>query len=118
MPSDFIQPPDISFNRQTRAPGIVGSAPAEVATTTAKAAASQAMNGWRTRCPPTGSSWQFLSSALLTAFAFEAYLNHVGPKIFEAWDRFAQIAASGKAGPQRGLICAWDWYEHRILLEP
>jgi hypothetical protein len=26
----------------------------------------------------SGTSWQFLSSIVLTAFAFEAYLNHVG----------------------------------------
>jgi hypothetical protein len=30
---------------------------------------------------PSSSSWQFLSSAILTAFAFEAYLNHVGEQI-------------------------------------
>ena len=29
-------------------------------------------------CQPKGSSWQFLSSTIMTAFAFEAYLNHVG----------------------------------------
>lgn len=32
-----------------------------------------------------GASWQFLSSAVLTAFAFEAYLNHVGDQIVETW---------------------------------
>ena len=32
-----------------------------------------------------GSSWQFLASAVLTAFAFEAYLNHVGPRTIECW---------------------------------
>lgn len=35
---------------------------------------------------PRGSSWQFLSSLVLTAFSFEAYLNHVGPRIIENWD--------------------------------
>ena len=35
-----------------------------------------------------GSTWQFLSSIVLTAFAFEAYLNHVGPKTIEGWERF------------------------------
>ena len=34
-----------------------------------------------------GSTWQFLSSIVLTAFAFEAYLNHVGPKTIEGWER-------------------------------
>ena len=28
--------------------------------------------------PPMASRWQFLSSIVLTAFAFEAYLNYVG----------------------------------------
>jgi hypothetical protein len=32
-----------------------------------------------------GSSWQFLSSAVLTAFTFEAYLNHVGAIIISSW---------------------------------
>ena len=34
---------------------------------------------------PVGSSWQFLSSILLTAFTFEAYLNHIGPHTLEEW---------------------------------
>jgi len=34
---------------------------------------------------PVGSSWQFLSSAVLTAFCFEAYLNHIGPQMFSDW---------------------------------
>lgn len=34
---------------------------------------------------PRGSSCQFLSSAVLTAFTFEAYLNHVGPTVIENW---------------------------------
>lgn len=40
---------------------------------------------------PKGSSWQFLSSAVLTAFAFEAYLNHVGPTVFPAWEHFDRL---------------------------
>lgn len=34
---------------------------------------------------PKGSSWQFLSSSVLTAFTFEAYLNHIGPSIVADW---------------------------------
>jgi hypothetical protein len=34
---------------------------------------------------PRGSSWQFLSSVVLTAFAFEACLNHVGPTVITSW---------------------------------
>jgi hypothetical protein len=44
---------------------------------------------------PKGSTWQFLSSAVLTAFAFEAYLNHVGPTLFAHWpdlDRLSPLA--------------------------
>jgi len=33
-----------------------------------------------------GSSFQFLSSIVLTAFALEAYLNHVGPRVLSSWD--------------------------------
>jgi hypothetical protein len=34
-----------------------------------------------------GSTWQFLSSILLTSFAFEAYMNHIGNIIYgkDAW---------------------------------
>jgi hypothetical protein len=34
----------------------------------------------------SGTSWQFLSSIVLTAFAFEAYLNHVGEPL-SCWGR-------------------------------
>jgi hypothetical protein len=32
-----------------------------------------------------GSSWQFLSSIVLTAFSFEAYVNHVGERLLIGW---------------------------------
>lgn len=38
-----------------------------------------------------GSTWQFLSSTMLTAFAFEAYLNHVGPTVFECWEQLERL---------------------------
>ncbi|MGB8337795.1 MAG: hypothetical protein WCD07_02725 [Burkholderiales bacterium] len=34
-----------------------------------------------------GSSWQFLSSLLLTVFTFEAYLNHVGIRTIKCWEQ-------------------------------
>lgn len=37
---------------------------------------------------PKGAAWQFLSSALLTAFTFEAYLNHVGDAIYPNWEDY------------------------------
>jgi len=47
---------------------------------------------------PQGSNWQFLSSTVLTAFAFEAYLNHLGPIILDSWD-------------QRERLSPWEKFE-------
>lgn len=38
-----------------------------------------------------GSAWQFLSSLILTAFTFEAYLNHIGPQTIEGWQEFDRL---------------------------
>lgn len=43
-----------------------------------------------------GSSWQFLSSAVLTAFAFEAYLNHVGPTVLACWAQVERLPPLAK----------------------
>lgn len=40
---------------------------------------------------PKGSTWQFLSSIILTAFAFEAYLNHVGPGTIACWKQLDRL---------------------------
>jgi len=40
---------------------------------------------------PKGSTWQFLSSIVLTAFAFEAYLNHVGPTVITCWPELERL---------------------------
>ena len=40
---------------------------------------------------PRGSSWQFLSSTVLTAFAFEAYLNHVGLSVISCWSQLERL---------------------------
>ena len=40
---------------------------------------------------PCGSSSQFLSSAVLTAFTFEAYLNHVGPTVIGCWSELERL---------------------------
>jgi hypothetical protein len=45
---------------------------------------------------PVGSAWQFLSSALLTAFAVEAYLNHVGPQIVACWESLERLPPLSK----------------------
>jgi len=43
-----------------------------------------------------GSSWQFLSSAVLTAFTFEAYLNHVGPRTIKCWSDLDRLSPWAK----------------------
>ena len=40
---------------------------------------------------PQGSAWQFLSSLVLTAFAFEAYLNHIGPSVLASWSGLERL---------------------------
>jgi hypothetical protein len=48
-----------------------------------------------------GSSWQFLSSALLTAFSFEAYLNHVGAVCYSRWEELQRLPPMSKLS----LLC-------------
>jgi len=48
------------------------------------------------RREPRGSTWQFLTSALLTAFSFEAYLNQVGPQVFSCWERLERLPPLAK----------------------
>lgn len=48
-----------------------------------------------------GSSWQFLSSIVLTAFAFEAYLNHVGKSLLTYWESVEPLPPPKKFN----LIC-------------
>ncbi len=43
-----------------------------------------------------GSSYQFLSSAVLTAFAFEAYLNRVGPQVVTCWESLERLPPISK----------------------
>jgi len=45
---------------------------------------------------PSGSSWQFLSSIILTALAFEAYLNHVGPTTIGCWSGLERLSPWSK----------------------
>ena len=40
----------------------------------------------RAQAEPKGSKWLWMGSLFLTAFSFEAYLNHIGPKVFECWE--------------------------------
>jgi len=45
---------------------------------------------------PQGSSWQFMSSLILTAFAFEAYMNHVGEQVLASWDGLERLSPLAK----------------------
>src|SRR6266705_1616098 len=44
----------------------------------------------------TGSSFQFLSSIILTAFSLEAFLNHVGPTVLSSWGRLERVSWRAK----------------------
>jgi hypothetical protein len=50
---------------------------------------------------PNGSKWIFLSSIVLTAFAFEAYLNHVGPTVLTSWKGLERLSPL----PKLDLLC-------------
>jgi len=39
----------------------------------------------RAQSDAIGSDWVRMSALLLTAFTFESYLNHIGPKLFKSW---------------------------------
>ncbi len=43
-----------------------------------------------------GSFFQIIASLIFTAFALEAYLNHVGKSIFECWDDLERLSPSAK----------------------
>src|SRR5215469_10175951 len=45
---------------------------------------------------PRGSSWQFLCSLILTAFSFEAYLNHAGESLVACWQDVERLPPWGK----------------------
>lgn len=49
-----------------------------------------------------GSAHQFRASLIFTAFAFEAYLNHIGPSLFTTWsDIERKLTPQGKLS----LLC-------------
>lgn len=54
-----------------------------------------------------GSNWQFLSSAILTAFAFEGYLNHIGVQLDMDWERVEREPPLTK----------FDWICQRLNIE-
>ncbi len=48
-----------------------------------------------------GSTWQFMASLTFTAFTLEAYLNHLGAKIFQCWDDVESLSPQKKLN----LVC-------------
>ena len=45
---------------------------------------------------PKGSYHHFIASLVFTAFTLEAYLNHIGPQIFECWDSIERLSPKDK----------------------
>jgi hypothetical protein len=45
---------------------------------------------------PEGSFHQFMASLVLTAFCFEAFLNHIGKKLFKSWEGLEKLAPKEK----------------------
>ena len=43
-----------------------------------------------------GSAWVLMSSLLLTAFTFEAYLNHIGQRLFSTWSELEVLSPMAK----------------------
>lgn len=45
---------------------------------------------------PEGSFHQFMASLVFTAFTLEAYLNHIGPKVFNCWEDLERLGPKEK----------------------
>jgi hypothetical protein len=45
---------------------------------------------------PPGYFWILMSAHLLTAFTLEAYLNHIGPKLFTSWKTLEPLTPLAK----------------------
>ncbi|MFC1866451.1 hypothetical protein ACFLYB_07070 [Chloroflexota bacterium] len=43
-----------------------------------------------------GSFFQIMASLIFTAFALEAYLNHVGKNVFDCWDDLERLSPFAK----------------------
>lgn len=48
-----------------------------------------------------GSTWQFMASLTFTAFTLEAYLNHLGAKLFQCWADVESLSPQKKLN----LVC-------------
>ena len=45
---------------------------------------------------PAGSYYQLMASLIFSAFALEAFLNHIGQNIFKCWEDLEKLSPSGK----------------------
>jgi len=45
---------------------------------------------------PAESRYQLMASLIFTAFALEAFLNHIGQNIFKCWEELEKLSPSGK----------------------
>ncbi|MEW6657129.1 MAG: hypothetical protein AB1424_00575 [Thermodesulfobacteriota bacterium] len=54
-----------------------------------------------------GSKWLWMGSLILTAFSFEAYMNHIGPKVFSSWE----TALEKTLPPESKLEVIWERLE-------
>ena len=50
----------------------------------------------RGKADPKGSFHQFMASLVFAAFSLEAYLNHIGPKVFKCWDDLERLGPKEK----------------------
>ncbi len=53
----------------------------------------------RAQDDPNGSYWLWMGSlafSAFSAFSFEAYMNHIGPKLFTTWDHLETLSPEGK----------------------
>jgi hypothetical protein len=50
----------------------------------------------RAKAESKGSKWLWMGSIIFTAFSFEAYLNHLGPKLFTCWDGLEVLSSESK----------------------
>ena len=60
---------------------------------------------------PQGSACQFLSSLVLTAFSFEAYLNHIGPETLACWEEVERLPPLAKVqllAETLGVKLSWN----------
>jgi hypothetical protein len=46
----------------------------------------------RAKLDASGNYWVLMSTLLLTAFTFESYLNHIGPKLFKSWSVLERLS--------------------------